>query len=139
MLDLSSCPCAGVTLDRLIQPAILTVLAEGPRHGYAVAEEINRRMAFGKEPPDISGIYRFLKLMEERGLVVSSWDVSHGGPARNCYEITPEGLRCLAQWIKTLERYRDGISKLLRAARSASKKAESRMKKIRLKQGHRIT
>lgn len=129
MLDLSTCPCTGMTLDRLIQPAILTVLAEGPRHGYAVAEEINRRMAFGKETPDMSGIYRFLKVMEERGLVVSSWDVSHGGPARNCYKITPDGLRCLAQWIKTLERYRDGINRLLRAARSAAKKAGSKTKK----------
>ena len=124
MLELRTCPCAGITLDRLVQPAILTVLAEGAGHGYAVAEQISRRMALGEQKPDMSGIYRFLKIMEEKGLVVSSWDVSHGGPARKCYEITPDGLRCLAQWIETLERYRDGINDLLRAARSASRKRD---------------
>jgi PadR family transcriptional regulator, regulatory protein PadR len=122
MLELSTCPCAGITLDRLVQPAILTVLAEGPRHGYAVAEQISRRMALGEQKPDMSGVYRFLKVMEEKGLVVSSWDVSHGGPARKCYEITPDGLRCLARWIETLERHRDGIADLLGAARSAARR-----------------
>jgi PadR family transcriptional regulator PadR len=122
MLDLSACPCAGNTLDRLIQPAILTVLAERPLHGYRVAEQISARLSLGDQKPDMSGIYRFLKVMEEKGLVVSSWDLSQGGPARRCYQITPDGEHCLAQWIETLERYRNGINDLLRAARTAVRK-----------------
>jgi DNA-binding PadR family transcriptional regulator len=119
MLELSTCPCAGNTLDRLVQPAILTVLAQGPLHGYRVAEQISQRLALGDQKPDMSGIYRFLKVMEEKGLAAASWDLPHGGPPRKCYEITPLGERCLAQWIETLERYRDGINELLRAARTA--------------------
>lgn len=122
MLDLNLCPCNGNTLDRLIQPAILTVLAEQPLHGYRVAEKLCDRMAQGDQKPDLSGIYRFLKGMEEKGLVASSWDLSPSGPARKRYEITPEGEQCLARWIETLERYRDGINDLLRAARGAVKK-----------------
>jgi DNA-binding PadR family transcriptional regulator len=122
MLELSDCPCAGNTLDRLIQPAILVILVTGPLHGYRVAEQIQERLSPGDQKPDMSGVYRSLKAMERKGLVASSWEHAHAGPARKCYEITPDGERCLAQWIETIERYRDGINDLLRAARSAVRK-----------------
>ena len=38
--DWDDCPCGGRTLDKLIQPAILVVLAAGPLHGYRLAERI---------------------------------------------------------------------------------------------------
>jgi hypothetical protein len=31
--ELVGCPCSGETLDKLIQPPVLAVLAEGPMHG----------------------------------------------------------------------------------------------------------
>ena len=117
MLDLAECPCTGGTLDRLIQPAILLVLGEGPAHGYRVAERIGEMPSFAGQKPDVSGIYRFLKSMEQRKLVVGSWDLSESGPAKKCYEITPAGRRCLQEWIKTLEDHRKQITDLLRAAR----------------------
>jgi len=116
-LDLQECPCAGVTLDKLVQPAILVILAEGPLHGYRIAERIAEMSICGGHKPDVSGIYRFLKAMEGRGLVASSWDLSESGPARKSYQITKAGELCLAQWIKTLEDYRQGITELLKAAR----------------------
>ena len=122
MPDFTNCPCAGGTLDRLIQPAVLIVLAEGTIHGYPLAARVRERFSLGGQKPGMSGIYRFLKVMEERGLVVSSWDLAHRGPARRRYAITPDGLRCLAQWVETLQRYRDGINDLLGAARIAVKK-----------------
>lgn len=70
----------------------------------------------------MSGIYRFLKVMEERGLVASSWDLEQRGPARRRYEITPDGKRCLALWVETLQRYRDRVNDLLRAARNVVRK-----------------
>ena len=117
MLDLAECPCTGGTLDRLIQPAILLVLGEGPAHGYRVAERIGEMPSFAGQKPDVSGIYRFLKSMEKKELVVGSWDLSESGPAKKCYEITPAGRRCLQEWIKTLEDHRKQITDLLRAAR----------------------
>ena len=117
MLDLDTCPCSGGTLDRLVQPAILVILMDGPLHGYRVAERIGEMPGFACPKPDMSGVYRFLKAMEGKGLLVSSWDVSDGGPAKRIYQITESGEACLRKWIKTLEEYRKGITDLLRLAR----------------------
>lgn len=125
MLELINCPCTGATLDRLIQPAILVILAEGPLHGYRVAERIGEMPGFGGQKPDASGIYRFLKSMERKRLVLSSWDLSDSGPAKKCYQLAPEGRECLEHWIKTLEAYRHGITELLWAARKAARRDES--------------
>lgn len=119
-LDLADCPCAGNTLDKLVQPAILIVLSEGPLHGYGLAERLGQMPMLGGHKPDGSGVYRFLKAMEGKGLVVSSWDTSQAGPARRTYQITTAGEQCLRTWIGTLETYRDGINFLLRAARKAT-------------------
>ena len=116
-VDLSDCPCAGGTLDRLVQPAILLALAEQSLHGYALAERIGEMPLFRGSKPDASGIYRFLRTMEGKGLVVATWSLSESGPARKSYQITPSGQACLRQWTATLEEYREGITALLKAAR----------------------
>jgi DNA-binding PadR family transcriptional regulator len=113
------CPCGGATLDKLIQPAILAILAEGPLHGYRLADRIGRMPMAHGEKPDISGVYRFLKTMEKKGLVEVSWDLSDRGPAKKSYRITAAGEECLACWIETLEEYRKGITLLLKTARKA--------------------
>jgi PadR family transcriptional regulator, regulatory protein PadR len=122
--ELSECPCAGGTLDKLIQPAVLAVLAEGPVHGYALAERIGALPSFGGEKPDVSGVYRYLKAMERKGLVLSSWDLSEIGPAKRMYQITPAGQRCLCRWVETLEHHRDAITALLSTAREAAERCE---------------
>jgi DNA-binding PadR family transcriptional regulator len=106
-------------LDRLIQPAILVVLAGGPLHGYRLVERISKLPGFAGQKPDASGVYRFLKAMERKGLVASSWDISENGPAKKSYQHTPAGRQCLHRWIGTLENYRRGISGLLGVARKA--------------------
>ena len=109
----------GDSLDKLIHPAILVVLSRGPLHGYRIASEIGK-MLFGGHDPDVSGVYRFLKTMEKNGFVVSSWDASNTGPAKKSYQITEAGEHCLRQWVDTLDTYRDGVSRLLKAARKAA-------------------
>jgi PadR family transcriptional regulator, regulatory protein PadR len=122
--ELVGCPCTGETLDKLIQPAILAVLAAGPIHGYGLAERIGVLPAFAGNAPDMSGIYRFLKAMESKELVLSSWNVSEGGPAKKMYQITAAGQRCLSRWVQTLEHYRDAVTALLDTARRAATKKE---------------
>jgi len=114
------CPCAGSTLDKLVQPALLIILSEGPLHGYGLVERLSQTPMFGGEKPDGAGVYRFLKAMENKGLVAAQWDTSQRGPARRSYEITAAGKRCLCTWLKTLEAYRDGINYLVRAAKKAT-------------------
>jgi DNA-binding PadR family transcriptional regulator len=103
----------------MIQPAILAVLAEGPLHGYKLARRISEIPDFVTEPPDVSGIYRFLKTLESRGLVVSDWDTSGTGHAKKLYKITPDGKKCLKNWRQTLKNYRKTIESLLKTIEKA--------------------
>lgn len=119
MLASATCPCTGGTLDKLIQPAILAVLARGPLHGYKLAERIGRMPLFRGRKPDVSGVYRTLKAMEGKDLVVASWDLSDSGPAKKSYRLTEPGEQCLFRWIETLQQYRQGITVLLKTARAA--------------------
>jgi len=115
-------PCCGETLDKLVQPAILAILAEGPAHGYRLAARIGKMPLLQGHKPDVSGIYRILKSMERRGLVSSSWRLGKAGPARRAYRITANGRKCLARWVETLRAYRRGLSALLRVAASAARR-----------------
>ncbi|HEX4000438.1 MAG TPA: helix-turn-helix transcriptional regulator [Pirellulales bacterium] len=112
------CACEGASLDKLIQPAILIVLTKGPLHGYRLAERIGEMPMFGGQKPDVSGIYRFLRTMEKQRMVEASWDLGQRGPAKKSYKITTAGEGCLERWIHTLEHHRQGITELLRAART---------------------
>lgn len=120
MSDFAGCPCAGATLDRLIQPAILAALAEGPSHGYRIAERIGEMPNVIGEKPDVSGVYRFLKNMESKGLVVPSWETPDQGHAKRLYQITAAGEKCLARWAETLETYVAAITGLLEVVRAAT-------------------
>jgi len=124
--ELDECPCAGTTLDKLIQPAILTVLAQKDLHGYRIAQQIGRMPSFRGRKPDVSGVYRFLRAMEERGLVVASWDVSDRGPAKRLYALTAAGRRCLKRWGETLERYQAAVGGLVAMTREALAQADRR-------------
>ena len=119
MLALETCPCTGGTLDKLIQPAILAVLAKGPLHGYKLAERIGGMPLSKGRKPDVSGVYRALKAMEGRDFVVASWDLSDSGPTKKSYRLTEAGGQCLFRWIETLKQYRQGITVLLKTARTA--------------------
>jgi PadR family transcriptional regulator, regulatory protein PadR len=135
MIISEKCPCSGGTLDKLVQPAILAVLSKGPSHGYQIAEEIGKMPNSEGEKPDTSGIYRFLKSMESKGLVVSSWDTPASGHAKRLFEITADGKSCLNHWVKTLEQYHATIASLLKIARAAAaskkRKASNRSPKLK--------
>jgi PadR family transcriptional regulator PadR len=69
---------------------ILAVLAEGPRHGYAIAREIERRsqdaLSLGE-----GSLYPALRALEAEGLVSSAWEVQESGPSRRVYVLTDAG------------------------------------------------
>jgi len=113
------CPCAGHTLDKLLQPAILALLCVEPLHGYRLVERLGDMPMLGGRRPDASGVYRCLRLMEGLDVVEATWDASRTGPARKSYRITPRGRQCLAQWVRTLDEYRRNIDELVHLARTA--------------------
>lgn len=113
-------PCSGVTLDRLVQPALLVLLAKGPLHGYRLAEALAELPPFRGERPDPSGVYRLLRLLEGRDLVAARWDVSERGPARRLYELTDAGRACLGRWVETLDGYQKAVAELVAIAREVA-------------------
>jgi DNA-binding PadR family transcriptional regulator len=130
MRTFPDCPCSGGTLDKLVQPAILTALTEGPIHGYRLAERIKEMMGQCGEKPDVSGIYRCLKKMEATGLVTSSWESGAKGHPKRLVEITADGRACLVRWTTTLETYLEAITTLLREAKAATAHMPKRLKII---------
>jgi PadR family transcriptional regulator PadR len=117
-MNLNECPCSGKTLARLIQPAVMAVLADEPLHGYVIVQRVTNMTMFRDHGPDITGVYRLLKGMEKKGFVTSSWELAASGPAKRRYKLTPAGRTCLARWITTLRTYRAAVSNLLNTAAS---------------------
>ncbi|AFM23603.1 PadR family transcriptional regulator [Desulfomonile tiedjei] len=118
MKDLDQCPCAGINLDKLVQPTILALLAREDLHGYGLVQKITEYPMFAGDKPDPTGVYRFLKILEQRGLVTAEWELADSGPPKKVYKITAEGIECLERWIVTLDEYRRSIDTLLSGARS---------------------
>lgn len=84
-------------------PCLLLLLREHADHGYDLAERLTP-LGLGEE--DSSSIYRGLRALERDGLVQSRWDRSNAGPVRRTYDITPQGVAELAEWVQTLEQTR---------------------------------
>ena len=119
MVD-AECPCTGKNLSKLLQPAIFTVLAAGPLHGYLVVEKVSELELCRGKKPDPTGVYRTLRQMEERGYLLSTWDTTSSGPARKRYRVTRAGRRCLDTWVDTLISYRQAIDQLLERFRKTA-------------------
>lgn len=115
--DFRRCPCTGGTLAKLVHPAVLTILADGPLHGYRIVEHMATMPVTGGNRPNPTGVYRVLQALEKEGYVTSMWDLSDRGPARKSYRLTRAGTQCLSRWIETLDDYRRAIGKLLSEAR----------------------
>lgn len=103
------CPCQGKNLDKLLQPLILCILAEGgDMHGFAILKEIGKNPRFADKVPDATGVYRYLKKMESSGLLTSQWsldDLDDAGKPKRIFSITADGKHCLGNWAVALTDY----------------------------------
>ena len=110
----ASCPCEGSSLVGFIQPIILSLLEEGPCHGYVLMQDIGRTRLWKDNRPDAAGVYRALRDMESRGLIRSeAMTAGKAGPERRMFAITDEGRSCARSWERTLKQYRRGITELI--------------------------
>jgi len=112
-VDHDRCACSGRTLDRLLKPAVLVLLAREKTHGYDVVQRLKGLEMFADVPPDTSGVYKALKSMEEEGLISSKWEQRGAGPAKKRYALTKDGKICLKRWAGTLVHYRAQLNGLL--------------------------
>ena len=79
---------AGGWLRGTLELAILAVLAEGDRHGYAVAQRLAEH---GVGHIKGGALYPVLGRLEAAQAVAADWQPGDGGPGRKVYTITPAG------------------------------------------------
>lgn len=107
------CSCEGHTLDRLLQPTVMALLAEGPQHGYVLVERLSESPLLAGTKPNDTGVYRLLKSLEEQQLVCHELAESRQGPSKRVYELTDLGRECLSKWIDTLDAYHQAVAELV--------------------------
>ena len=106
------CACCGANLDRFLQPVILSIIAKEPCNGYTVIKKIPEYATFTESGADPTGVYRYLKIMLNKGLI-SPTSNNNGDLHSNIYSITEDGLVCLSNWAHTLNDYTHKIRQLL--------------------------
>jgi transcriptional regulator len=75
--------------------AILSVLEDGPLHGYELARSIEQQTK-GALRFTLAALYPMLYRMEQQGWIRGSWETANNGRRRRCYRLTPTGKRKLS-------------------------------------------
>jgi DNA-binding PadR family transcriptional regulator len=94
-------------VERFAEPALLLLLAERPTHGYELLERLPELL--GRERVDVGNLYRFLRALEEEGMVTSEWSADLPGPAKRTYALTADGRALLDSWVEALGELRGGL------------------------------
>jgi DNA-binding PadR family transcriptional regulator len=76
--------------------AILSLVAEQPRHGYQIEQVIEERGMRDWTEIGFSSIYYLLKKLEKEGLVEGHLEEAERGPARKVYTATQAGREALS-------------------------------------------
>ncbi len=93
---------------------LLAVLEPGPRHGYAIMEQLRVRSGGQLDLPT-GTLYPALHRLERAGLVWASWSEA-GGRRRRVYELTPAGRGTLDAERSAWSEFSAAITTLLRPA-----------------------
>ena len=74
---------------------LLTIIADGPKHGYAVIEELRTRSHQVFDLPE-GTVYPALHRLEKAGLLASDWSDA-SGRRRRTYHLTEQGRAALGE------------------------------------------
>ncbi len=97
---------------------ILAVLADAPRHGYAIVREINRRSNDALQFKQ-GTLYPALHALEHDGLIVGAWDTNEPRP-RKVYTLTEAGQAELARRLQAWQTFSRVMADVTRAGKGAS-------------------
>jgi len=118
LIDLD-CPCNGKNMNYFTAPwTLLTLYNHEGTHGYEIKKFIEGYMTDQKISLNITGLYRHLKTLEQRGLLTSEWDTPENGPAKRKYYLTEAGEECLWRWMRTLNTQLSLIQTFLKQAKA---------------------
>jgi poly-beta-hydroxybutyrate-responsive repressor len=98
-------------VERFVEPTLLLLLKERPRHGYELIELLPELA--GGERVDVGNLYRFLRALEAEGIVESEWSGDLPGPAKRTYQLTAPGAKLLGLWAEALRRTGEEVSAFL--------------------------
>lgn len=90
---------------------LLTVLAEGDNHGYAVIEGLRVRSADVFDLPD-GTVYPALHRLEESGHLRSDWSAVEGR-RRRIYQLTPKGRNALSEQRQSWATFSNAVSRVV--------------------------
>jgi transcriptional regulator len=79
--------------------AVLSVLQEGPLHGYELARRIEQQTN-GALRFTLAALYPTLYRMERQRWIRGAWETSTNGRRRRCYRLTPEGKKTLSPLLR---------------------------------------
>ncbi len=99
----------------LIETGLLIALIEESRHGYTLVARV-QELVGGQVSVDPGSVYRILRVLEEAGMISSSWEAGVAGPQRRIYTIEPEGRRQLRSWATVLAQRGEALLALAEAA-----------------------
>src|SRR5438105_5229260 len=99
-------------VERFVEPAVLLLLREGPKHGYELLDRLPG-VAPEQGAVDLGNLYRILRALEEEGVVSSEWQADLPGPAKRIYRLTAHGRRLLEHWAQALRRANESIESFL--------------------------
>ncbi|WP_413354751.1 PadR family transcriptional regulator [Microbacterium sp. 1P06AB] len=81
---------------------MLTALADGPKHGYALIEEVDR-VSCGHVRLKVATLYAALDRLEKEGTIRIAREERVQGRVRRYVELTPDGVDLLAEEVARRE------------------------------------
>jgi PadR family transcriptional regulator PadR len=99
-------------VERFIEPALLLLLRERPRHGYELLELVPSIVGEDGQV-DVGNVYRLLRRLEQEAFLTSEWRSDLPGPAKRTYTLTETGRKLLARWAEALGDARTRIDSFL--------------------------
>lgn len=97
--------------------AVLSVLEEGPLHGYELARRIEEQTN-GSLRFTLASLYPLLYSLENRGHIKGVWQTSDSGRRRRCYKLTFEGKKKLAPIRKEWDELFRALRRLTKVSRA---------------------
>lgn len=103
--------------------AVLAVLEFEPRHGYGIAEALEKR---GLGRPRGGSLYPLLQTLEDAGAVTATWESGATGPGRRTYVLTDVGHSRLARERDSWQRLTAALLPTDRPARTPEEETRGR-------------
>ncbi len=118
-----SCKSQDLKIGGFLIPCLLLLLKKQPSHGYALIEQL-KDFPFIEVMPGPGVIYRYLRNLEEDGLVRFLLHQGSGGPARKIYSLTPEGEDYLKAAVEIINKRKQSLQKFIDAYENTAASSE---------------